>query len=696
LNISIITESPWWLVSLCLLAAAALSVILYYRDQRFSEVPLIWIRLMAVFRFLAVFILCLLLMSPLIKTIQREVEKPILVFLQDGSSSVLSAKDSVSLRQTYPGKVKAMLEKLEADFDVRTYTIGDGASDSLSFEFKGAETDLSDPVAGLRSRYAGRNLGAVILATDGLYNKGQNPLYSYPVLNAPVYTVGMGDTTVFRDLMIRNVNHNKTAFLGNTFPLEISLDARKCSGENVVITVTRKEKTLVTRTIQISSKRFNAVVPVFLDATEKGSNKYTVGVTELDGELTYKNNSWDLYIDVIDNRQVILCLANAPHPDLSAIRSTVESNPGYEFRMVLAGEFDGNLTGVNMVILHQLPSSANNASSLIEKLSKQSVPVWYILGSQSSVQGFNNLQTGVKLSDNRGNLSEIIPDVSRDFSVFAVDEEFTRRINGFPPLIAPFGSYSRTDNIQVLLNQKVGQVKTDMPMMWFNTAGETKTAVLAGEGLWKWKLREFSEHGNHDITSSFISKTIQFLSSKDIKTPFRVFYKRSFAENEPVTMDAEFYNPSGELINTPEVQVTISNDDGSSFPFTFNRSGKSYNLNAGYLPAGIYRFTATAKAEGVSQTFTGAFTVTALQAEQSETVADHGLLRSVSARTGGTFTNINSMETLIEELKSRNDIKPVSYSRKKLDDVINVKWVFAIIILLLASEWFMRKRNGSY
>lgn len=696
LNISIITESPWWLVTLCILAGVAYSVILYYRDSRFSDVSAITIRVMAVFRFLSVFILCFLLMSPLIKTVQREVEKPVLVFLQDGSSSVISAKDSSSLRVSYGEKITGLLNSLSDDFDVRTYTIGAGMADTLSFDFNGAETDLSDPVSNLRARYTGRNLGAVILSSDGLYNKGQNPLYSYPELNAPVYTVGMGDTTIFRDLMIRSVNHNKTAFLGNTFPVEVTFDARKCSGENIQLVVSRKDQTIISRNLQISNNRFNAVVPVFMDANEKGSNKYTVRITELDGELTYENNVWDFYIDVIDNKQVILCLAGSPHPDLAAIRSAVESNPGYEFRMMQASDFDGNLSGINLAILHQLPSSGNNASALIEKLSKQSVPVWFILGSQTSVQGFNNLQAGVKISEHRGNTTEIMADVSRDFSVFSTDDEFARRISGFPPLISPFGNYSRTGEIQVLFNQKVGQVKTEMPLMWFNTAGNEKMAFLAGEGIWKWRLREFAEHGNHDITNSFISKTIQFLSSKDIKTPFRVFYKKSFTENEPVIMDAEFYNETGELVNTPEVLITISDEEGRSYPYSFSRTGQAYNLNAGYLPSGIYKFTATAKSESTSRSFTGTFTITALQAEKSETVADHGLLRALAAKTGGSFTGLNSLESLADELKSRNDIKPVSYMRKKLDDVINVKWFFAIIMLLLATEWFLRKRNGSY
>ena len=44
---------------------------------------------------------------------------------------------------------------------------------------------------------------------------------NYP-FQAPLYAIALGDTTPRKDLLISNLTHNDLAFLGNTFPVEIS------------------------------------------------------------------------------------------------------------------------------------------------------------------------------------------------------------------------------------------------------------------------------------------------------------------------------------------------------------------------------------------------------------------------------------------------------------------------------------------
>jgi len=41
-------------------------------------------------------------------------------------------------------------------------------------------------------------------------------------------------------------------------------------------------------------------------------------------------------------------------------------------------------------------------------------------------------------------------------------------------------------------------------------------------------------------------------------------------------------------------------------------------------------------------------------------------------------------------------VKSVTYTKKRFSDVVNLFWVFLIILALLSSEWFIRKRYGSY
>lgn len=696
MNFQLITESPAWMLIFCPLAGFIYSWLLYRKETTFSGTARWLTILMASLRFVVVTMLAILLLSPLVKTLFTEVERPLVIILQDQSRSVIAVRDSEAVKKQYPPALDALKKELESDFDVRTFQIGDKVKEGINYNFTGSMTDLSDPVSELRSRFAGRNLGAVILSTDGIFNKGANPLYAYQDLKIPVYTIGMGDTTVRKDLLISKVSQNKTAFSGNTFPVEITVEARQCAGATIVLSISRAGKEVFTRTLTVPTSRFNTLVPVFLEAGAKGIAHYIVKLTRLDGESNYVNNQRDFFIEIIDSRQQILLVSNSPHPDIAVFKSLLESNPNYQVKTTSLAEFDGKTDAVNVAILHQLPSLSQPAADLIKKLADQQVPVLYVLGSQSSVPQFNKLETGILIGESNGSTTEVLAEASKDFSLFTLEEEEYRRISSFPPLVSPFGNYNSNREVQSLLSQRIGSVKTGMSLLYFSNSGDQKIAVLAGEGIWKWKLREHYEYGSSESVTVLLTKTIQYLATTEKKTPFRIFYKNSYNENEPVSLDAEFYNESGELVNTNEARITITDENKNNYPFTFSRAGKAYTLDAGFLPVGSYNFTASTISGKSTYTETGSFTISALQAELTETIANHQLLSALSEKTGGKFFSMSSFGGIAGELKKKEDIRSVSYSQKRLDEVINLKLIFTLILLLLTIEWFMRKRSGGY
>lgn len=232
--------------------------------------------------------------------------------------------------------------------------------------------------------------------------------------------------------------------------------------------------------------------------------------------------------------------------------------------------------------------------------------------------------------------------------------------------------------------------------MEFNTVGENKIALFNGEGIWRWRLQDFAAHGNHDLFDELVSKTVQYLSVKVDKSFFRIIAKNNFLENEPVEMEAEVYNESYELINTPEVSVVFTNAANKKFSYTFSKTSNAYRLNAGMLPVGEYKYDAKVKAGEKIYTQHGEFSVSALQVELTNTTADHQLLYSLAKKNNGEMIYPAGMEQLSGKLNAREDIRPVSYSEKKLRDVISLKWIFFIALLLISAEWFMRKRNGAY
>ncbi|MNY52640.1 hypothetical protein D3C86_1883300 [compost metagenome] len=49
---------------------------------------------------------------------------------------------------------------------------------------------------------------------------------------------------------------------------------------------------------------------------------------------------------------------------------------------------------------------------------------------------------------------------------------------------------------------------------------------------------------------------------------------------------------------------------------------------------------------------------------------------------------------LADEIKANEQIRTLSYEDRKYEELINFKWLFAFIMVLLSLEWFFRKRNG--
>jgi hypothetical protein len=694
---SIILEYPWWFLIFCIACGALYAYVLYRGDRKLDEAPRWAVRAMGALRFAAVTFLAFLLLSPLIKTTTREVEKPVIIIAQDNSESVRIGKDSMYYRNEYPKALGELLAGLSDKYDTNTYSFSDKVEQGIHFGFNGKQTDISTVFDEIETRFANRNVGAVIIASDGLYNKGVNPVFSSSRIKVPVYTIALGDTNVKKDVVITNVVHNRYAYLGNSFPLEIVAEARKYRGQATTLTVSKGSQVLFTQTLTINSDAFITTVPVQVDATQPGLQRYHIRLSPLEGEVSYTNNEKDVFIEVLDGRQKVLILASAPHPDVAALKETIEGNENYEVESALLADFKGSIKGYNLIILHQVPSSANSSSALMSEIARSEIPVLYIVGSQTQFAAFNNLGNGLKInSNNRTRSNDALALVSKDFTLFTLSDEARAFFPKLPPLQTPFGSFMMSSAANPLLYQRIGMVDTKDPLIVFTEELGRKQGVIAGEGLWKWKLFDYAEHSNHNFFNELVSKMIQYLSVKVDKSLFRVKSRTNFYDNEPVEIEAELYNQSYELINDPEVTLNIVSSDDRKFPFTFTKTAHAYRLDAGVFPVGEYKYEAKTKVGEKIYTATGEFSVTALQVESANTTADHQLLYSLAKKHGGEMVYPSELKKLADLINAREDVKPVSYTEKKLNDLVNLKWVFFLLLGLLTAEWFMRKRNGAY
>jgi hypothetical protein len=186
-----------------------------------------------------------------------------------------------------------------------------------------------------------------------------------------------------------------------------------------------------------------------------------------------------------------------------------------------------------------------------------------------------------------------------------------------------------------------------------------------------------------------VNKTLQYLAVKDDKRKFRVIQEKDiYADNEVIRLEAELYNETYQLINEPEVKITIQNADGKEYPFTFKKSKQAYELNIPGFGEGNYEYTAQTQWAGKDYSYSGKFSIQATQLEDFQTEANHQLLYQLAQESKGAFFSTSEMNQLANKIAENSQIKPSSFEVEENQAVLNYKilWMLSLMFHLLNWE----------
>ena len=680
--------SGWW-VLLALLTSLGISFLLYYRNKDNSSLSPVQKGVLAFVRFASLFLIFLFLLSPLIRKIKKIKQLPILAVAIDNS---LSVKPQTETFEQLSKKIK---ERFTDDYQVEFWTFGD------KIEFNGRITgnerrsDYGQMIKTLKTNYKNKNIGALIMVGDGIYNQGQNPVNFTSSLKFPVYTIGVGDTTLQADAAIRNVKTNKVAFLKNKFPIEIELKFSKLKNKIAYLEIENNGKQIYSSNIPIVSDDDFKLKFVNPEATQTGLQHYKIRIRPFGEELNLKNNEYEFVIQVLENKQKILMLSDGPHPDLGALRSSVSELQNYETEIVTGNDVPDSLKKYSLIILNQLPSVKNVASKLLTKIKESRIPVLFLIGPHTLLEQLNTLEMGLKVTTS-ANTEEVQAVFDDNFSLFVLSNEAKEILTMAPPLISPFGNTEISPPLQSLAYQSIRNIRTPKSIMAFGNDKGRRVGFIVGEGLWRWRLFNFQNTGNHEAFNELINKIVQYLSLREKEDNFNINYPALFQETDNIELTAELYNDSYELVNTPDVNIRIKNDSLKEFNYTFDRTDNYYRLNAGNLLPGDYTFEAETQLGNQHFIKKGNFSIVKNEIELQNNQADFGLLYQLAQQTGGKFSTIGNYGTLLDTIGNNKQITVQQYEQTLLTEWINLKTLFFLLIILLAVEWFFRKYWGIY
>lgn len=699
-TMTMLTEYSLWFLLLCLLLGVIFAFILYYKNRTIDYGKRTQI-VMATLRGLSVSLIAFLILVPMLKLSVKEVDKPVIIFAIDNSESMKLTKDSAFYQGNFQQKINHLIHSFDDNYEIQPYFIGEKCSlqkpnRDIHLSFHEKTTDISSIFDEIDNVYHNRNVGAMVLISDGIYNAGYNPQYKVNGVQFPIHTVGTGNTESQIDLGIAGINHNKQTYIGNFFPVEIKIAATKLSSQSAKLTVFDKDAEVFSKNIQINGNQYFETVNLSLEAKEKGTHKYRVTLSELEGEITYRNNEGSFFIEVVDSREKIAIIYNAPHPDVSAIHQALSLSDKYQVEVYPVTDFKQNPRDYSLLILHQLPAKNQSSGNLLNQIQQNHLPVLYILGPQSDLNTFNQFNTGLTLNQHKDLKNDALPVFNDNFLLFTFSEEARQMLNYYTPLNTMFGTYNITGNSNCFLYQKINSVVSNYPLILFSQNNNSKVGVITGVDIWRWRMQNYLQTQNFDAFDEIINKMALYLSVKGDKSLFRVYAEEVYGENRTVELTAELYNESYELISEPDVSFTLTDSEGKKFTSQFSKQNNAYYLNLGKLPVGDYQWEATTKSGNNSYRKTGRFSVQEILVESVNLVADHDLLKNISQSSNGQFFTVDQLDKIEQFIKNNENIKPVATYHKKYSLLLN-SWIYlTVIMLLLGIEWFMRKWGGGY
>lgn len=686
--------SLWWLLPI-----AILSAVLAYWYYFKTKTNALWegkqLLFLTILRGCGLFILFLLLLGLVWETTNYRKEKPLFVTLIDQSGSMKNGTDSVRLKQQITSFQNELKEAYEDRFEFVDWKIGEQPALFNKLFFTEKESDLAAGFKTINELYFNRNIGGVVLISDGIYNKGNHPMYEAErVEMTPIFCLGTGDTTTQRDVIVRSIQTNEVAFVNNQFPIEATIESNRLPGKQISIQLLEDGKVIQQKSLQNGNGASDQHVVTFsVNAKNKGFHRYTVAAKALANEFTTKNNQQTGYVEIVDNKQYILCLSSGPHPDIAAIRSILEEDEQATVESALTSSFTLSKKTPNLIVWYENGLKPNPA--LFNEIQRRKIPVWFIAGPTTQPSVITNYNLGFKIAQN-GQQEDIYPTANEGFNAFEFTKEFTDATKIYPPLRCRFGAIQLPGNASVVLTQRIGNIQKKDPLMYFSEKQQIRTGVLLGEGIWRWKMKEFVAKQSINGFREFVQKTVQYLTVKGSNEPFRITLPKRFLTTETIEIKAEFYNDAMELITTPEINFSYLKKGGERFTSEFSPNSNFYLNNIGQLEPGSYTWTAIAKHKGKTYKKTGMFVVEDVALEMLETRADFGVLSQLTKQSNGSFYPISAYRSLIKELEKRKDIATLQFADMGYTAMIDWKWLFALLILLFSAEWFLRRFWGGY
>ncbi|GAB1266652.1 VWA domain-containing protein [Aurantivibrio infirmus] len=661
--------------------------------------------------------------------------------IQDNSS--LPSRHDQTLDLLY--RDEKIIERLAENFQVRTYRFSDLAERLAGPEAltqDGGRSQLSSALDHVMGELASFPTAAMIVVSDGADNSEVDPLQNAQTLaenNIPLYTVGIGEEDLQKDINIVDVSAAKSLLEGSIYTVDINVNQRGYKGQQAKLSITSDGVEVAQQSVALAddgnTKRFS----LELKPEEEEIVVYNVAVEEKPGETIKQNNHYTFFIDNRKKKPLdILYIEGQPRNEYKFIRraldadtslrlvSYVQTGPRkylrqginspqelsegfprdaetlFEYEAIVFGNVERSFFNDEQLQLAQdfvgkrgggFLSVGGLNEAFIDSAIDDMLPVDLVRESRLP----SYLQGGARRGDHPTG-AKFPARVTRDGEYspilrLASDDKKNRELwREMPELEGVYVSGRAKPGATVLMEHPtLSYQNSPLPILSAQRYGAGRSMVLATASSWRWQMLQPVADQSHE---RLWRQILRWLATESQQRVTISLDKENYNVGDTVEVSAHLLNEEFESDNDGLLWLEINKPDGAFDELPMNwqlEKDGTYVAKMLVEQEGVFDLTVKVPSEANSNLQAQRpLIVTPSRREFLQAGMDSGLLRRMAAASGGKFYTRDDANDIVNDIT----FNPNAYSQTEVHSFWDQPFFLYLLLALICIEWFARRYKG--
>lgn len=608
---------------------------------------------------------------------------------------------------------------------------------------EGEASRIGEALSEVAARYAGRDVGAVILISDGIDTGrlGRGPLdgetrKALSQLGAPVHAVLMGEPAL-RDLSVAAVLADDFAFVRTPVKLEAVVRASGLAGRDVDVTLLREGRPVDVKTVRLDGHDVEKRVSFDFTPDHPGPIAFEIATPVLGGEGLASNNRRPFVLKVIRDRVRILHVCGRPSWDQRFLRALLRRDPNVDlvsfFILRTLGDeqpfersalslipfpyreiFDEQLASFDLVIFQNFNYQPYQVAPYLQKIRDyvEAGGALAMVGGDLSFAGGDYGQSA---------LADVLPVTltgvgaaeaftGGPFRPRVTSEGVRHPITASRPdaeairahwaRLPPLDGLNRVaglapDAVALLTHpQEATRTGVPAPVVAAREVGRGRTLAILTDSAWHWSLPAAGAGDDGRAFQLFWESAVKWLVRDPALTILRVTLDRGdYGPGDTIRARVRATRPDFSPAANVDVALAVRDvaQPAEAPPLrtvAARTDGDGVaHVTLDELPPGTHALEARATIDGRALSHRELFIVSGISREGAEIVARDDVLRALAEETGGRFgTELGDPPV--------RPVREVRVGVARVAPVWSHPLALLLVVALLGAEWALRRRAG--